>query len=60
MQRMVVKNTVRHAMVAKEHRVALMGHDNPKEFFHYVKKHSPCAPPGPVFSADGHLVANDD
>ena len=28
---------VRQAKVAKEHRVALMCHDNPNEFFDYVK-----------------------
>ena len=35
-------------------------HDNPKEFFGYVKKHKPRAPLGPVFSIDGHLLTNDE
>ena len=51
---------VRQAKVAEEHRVALVCHDNPKEFFGYVKKHKPSAPLGPVFSADGHLLTNDE
>ena len=51
---------VQQAKVAEEHRVALACHDNPKEFFGYVKKHKPRAPLGPVFSADGHLLTNDE
>ena len=51
---------VRQAKVAEEHRVALACHDNPKEFFGYVNKHKPRAPLGPVFSADGHLLTNDE
>ena len=50
---------VRQAKVDEEHRVALACHDNPKEFFGYVNKHKPRAPPGPVFSTDGYLLTND-
>ena len=59
-QRRVVKKMVRQAKVAEEHRVALACHDNPKEFFGYVNKHKPRALLGPVFSADGHLLTNDE
>ena len=59
-QRRVVKKMVRQAKSAEEHRVALACHDNPKEFFVYVNKHKPRAPLGPVFSADGHLLTNDE
>ena len=59
-QRRVVKKMVRQAKVAEEHRVALACHDNPKEFFGYVNKHKPRAPLGPMFSADGHLLTNDE
>ena len=51
---------VRQAKVAEEHRVALACHDDPKEFFGYANKHKPRAPLGPVFSADGHLLTNDE
>ena len=51
---------VRQAKVAKEHRVALACHDNPKEFFGYVNNHKPRAPLGAVFSSDGHLVTYDE
>ena len=50
----------RQAKVSEEYRVALACHDNPKEFFGYVNKHKPRAPLGPVFSADGHLLTNDE
>lgn len=59
-QRRVVKRMVRQAKVAEEHRVALACHDNPKEFFGYVNKHTSRAPLGPVFSSDGHLVTDDE
>ena len=59
-QRRVVKKMVQQAKVAEEHRVALECHDNPKEFFGYVNKHKPRAPLSPVFSADGHLLTNDE
>ena len=51
---------VRQAKAAEEHRVALVCHNNPNEFFGYVNKHKPRAPLGPVFSADEHLLTNDE
>ena len=50
----------RQDKVAEKHWVALVCHDNPKEFFGYVSKHKPRATLGPVFSVDGHLLTNDD
>ena len=34
---------VRQAKVTEEHRVVLASHDNPKEFFGYVNKHTLCS-----------------
>ena len=50
---------VLQAKVAKEHRVTLAYHDNPKEFFGYVNKHKPRAPVGSLFSSDRHMVTDD-
>ena len=51
---------VRQAKVSEEHRVDLVCHNNPKEFFGYVSKHEPRAPLGPVHSSDGHLETVDE
>ena len=51
---------VGQAKVTEEHRVALACHDNSKEFIGYINKHKPRGPLGPVFSTDGHLLANDE
>ena len=59
-QRRAVKKMMRQTKVGEEHRVALVCHENPKEFFGYVNKHKPCAPLGPVFSVDGYLLTNDE
>ena len=45
---------VRQVKVAEEQRVDLACHDNPKEFFGCVKKHTSRANLGAVFSSDGH------